>query len=141
MVKFYYAVFEKGDSGYLVSFPDLKGCNTFGDSMEDAIEMAEDALAGWLEASEPEFVKKPSDYETIAKHFNTKNETIMAIQVRKDLILAYAPKQKVNLSLSVQTVELIDASAKKAGLNRSAFIDNLAVTNLADKEKPNIFFA
>lgn len=126
MGKFYYAVFDKGEEGYLVTFPDLKGCNTFGSTMEEAIEMAEDALAGWLEASEPEFIKKPSDYEKIAKHFDGKNITIMAVQVRRDLILAYAPKQKINLSLSVKTVALIDLKAKKAGLNRSAFIDILA---------------
>ena len=126
MDKFYYAVFDKDEDGYLVSFPDLQGCNTFGSTMEEAIEMAEDALAGWLEASEPEFIKKPSNYEKIAKHFNHENITIMAIQVRRDLMLAYAPKQKVNLSLSVKTVELIDLEAKKSGLNRSAFIDILA---------------
>ncbi len=126
MDKFYYAVFEKDEDGYLVSFPDLQGCNTFGDTMEEAVEMAEDALAGWLEASEPEFIKKPSNFKKIAKHFNGENITIMAVRVRRDLILAYAPKQKVNLSLSVKTVELIDFEAKKIGLNRSAFIDALA---------------
>ena len=126
MSKFYYAVFERDNEGYLVSFPDLQGCNTFGTTMEEAIEMAEDALAGWLEASEREFIKKPSDYEKIAKHFDGENISIMAIQVRRELMLAYAPKQKVNLSLSVKTVELIDFEAKKVGLNRSAFIDALA---------------
>ncbi len=113
------------EDGYLVSFPDLKGCNTFGKTMEEALDMAEDALAGWLEASEPEFIKKPSKYETMAKHFQSDDITIMAIAVRRDLMLAYAPKQKVNLSLSIKAVELIDASAKKEGLNRSAFIEGV----------------
>lgn len=41
---FYYE--EEG--GYSVEFPDLKGCITQGDTLEQAIEMAEDAALGWL---------------------------------------------------------------------------------------------
>lgn len=40
----------------------------------------------------------------------------MAVRVRRDLIFAYAPKQKVKLSLLVKTVELIDFEAKKVEL-------------------------
>jgi predicted RNase H-like HicB family nuclease/DNA-binding XRE family transcriptional regulator len=35
---------------WLASFTDCPGCQTFGDSKEDVIAMAEDALSGWLEA-------------------------------------------------------------------------------------------
>jgi len=41
---FYYE--EEG--GYSVEFPDLKGCITQGETLEEAIEMAEDAALGWL---------------------------------------------------------------------------------------------
>lgn len=41
---FYY---EEG-GGYSVEFPDLPGCITQGDTLEQAIEMAEDAALGWL---------------------------------------------------------------------------------------------
>lgn len=34
--------------GYTVVFPDLPGCVTQGKSLADAIEMAEDAAAGWI---------------------------------------------------------------------------------------------
>ncbi|MBU1170695.1 MAG: type II toxin-antitoxin system HicB family antitoxin [Proteobacteria bacterium] len=132
MHKFYYAVFEKENEGYLVSFPDLKGCNTFAETMEKAIAAAEDALAGWLEAAEPAFIKKPSTYETITLRHQGENITVMAVPVRRDLMLTYAPKQKVNLSLSVTTVELIDFEAKKRGLNRSAYIDALATQKGSD---------
>ena len=44
----YPALFKKEKEKYLVSVPDLKGCHTFGDSLPDAIEMAEDAIAMWL---------------------------------------------------------------------------------------------
>jgi predicted RNase H-like HicB family nuclease/DNA-binding XRE family transcriptional regulator len=35
---------------WLVSFADCPGCQTFGDSREDALEQAREALEGWLEA-------------------------------------------------------------------------------------------
>ncbi len=36
---------------YLVTFPSLKGCITVGSTLDEAIEMAKDALAGWLSVS------------------------------------------------------------------------------------------
>ena len=39
------ALFEKGEAkGYVVSFPDLPGCITEGDNVEEAIRMAKEAL-------------------------------------------------------------------------------------------------
>lgn len=45
----YPAVFYPNDSGgYTVEVPDLPGCTTEGESMADAIRMAEDAAGGWI---------------------------------------------------------------------------------------------
>ncbi|MCD8381524.1 MAG: type II toxin-antitoxin system HicB family antitoxin [Clostridiales bacterium] len=46
----YPAIFEPlGDRpGYVVTVPDLPGCVTEGDSLADAIIMAEDAASGWV---------------------------------------------------------------------------------------------
>lgn len=50
MAKYVYpAVFLKEDEGgYSVFFPDLEGCYTCGDDLQDAIMMAEDVLAFYL---------------------------------------------------------------------------------------------
>ena len=40
--------YDEDDGGYSVVFPDLPGCITQGDSLEEAIEMAEDAALGWI---------------------------------------------------------------------------------------------
>lgn len=37
------------DGGYVVLFPDLPGCITQGDTLQEALYMAEDARAGWIE--------------------------------------------------------------------------------------------
>ncbi len=40
--------YEEKEGGYSVVFPDLKGCITQGETLQEAIEMAEDAALGWL---------------------------------------------------------------------------------------------
>lgn len=47
MAKYAYpAIFTPEEDGsFSITFPDLEGCYTCGDSLEDGIEMAEDALA------------------------------------------------------------------------------------------------
>lgn len=37
------------DGGYVAVFPDLPGCLTQGETLEEAVAMAEDARVGWIE--------------------------------------------------------------------------------------------
>jgi len=56
----YPAVFEKENNGFFVSFPDLEGCFTEGDTIEDAYKYAREVLAlhldGISEAPKPSCV-------------------------------------------------------------------------------------
>lgn len=64
---FYPAVFHVEDDGFWVSFPDFPECLTEGDNMEQAYEMAVEAL-GLAIASrkeEHEEIPNPADLETI----------------------------------------------------------------------------
>ena len=49
---------DADEGGYVVSFPDLKGCITSADTIEKAIEMARDAKRTWLEAALEDFFNK-----------------------------------------------------------------------------------
>ena len=49
--KFYPAVFRKENVGYSVYFPDLDGCFTEGDTIEEAYSMAVEAVGLYLEDS------------------------------------------------------------------------------------------
>lgn len=45
MAKYVYpAIFAKDEDGYSVRFPDVDGCFTSGKDLQEALEMAEDAL-------------------------------------------------------------------------------------------------
>ena len=39
------------EGGYVACYPDLSGCLTIGDTIEEAIHNAEDAKRAWLEAA------------------------------------------------------------------------------------------
>ncbi len=45
----YPAIFHPEETGYSVFFPDLQGCHTQGEDLEDATLMAQEALATYLE--------------------------------------------------------------------------------------------
>jgi predicted RNase H-like HicB family nuclease len=55
----YPAVFTEEDGKVLVSVPDLKGCHTFGDTLAEAIEMAQDATEMVLYHMEKDGVTPP----------------------------------------------------------------------------------
>lgn len=60
----YPAIFHQDeDGGYWVEFPDLLGCVTEGDTLEEAMAMAEDALGIYLSTCKEkgEQVAPPSD--------------------------------------------------------------------------------
>lgn len=55
------------EGGFVVSYPDLPGCITCGETMESAIANAKDARKAWLEAALEDGIKIPepdslSDY-------------------------------------------------------------------------------
>ena len=67
----YPAIFTEEDGGlYSVEFPDIAGCVTCGDSLPDAIEMAEDALCLMLYdmEEEGETIPTPSNNKNQAAH-------------------------------------------------------------------------
>ena len=68
MAKYLYpAVFEKEEGMYNVVFPDLDGCYTCGTSIEDAYEMAQDALCMTLYELERQVlpIPKPTDIAAV----------------------------------------------------------------------------
>lgn len=66
MLYLYPAIFMKEKVGYSVDFIDLKGCSTQGDSLEEAYNMAKDAMALYLEDIKVEDLPKPTlDFKSI----------------------------------------------------------------------------
>ena len=83
------ALFEAGDEdeqGYTVTFPDLLGCITEGDTLEEAIHMAKDALAGYLLTSEEDGDEIPAA-SNLSKTSLSSDSFILDIEVDTDNFL------------------------------------------------------
>ena len=63
----YPAIFHYADEGISVSFPDLQGCLTCGDTEQEALYMAKDVLYGWVYLcnQDNEELPNPSEVHTI----------------------------------------------------------------------------
>ena len=77
----YPAVFHHNDdNSYSVTFPDLQGCITEGKNLANAIYMAQDALALWIEYHEDEKMDIPKS-NLFASYNLDKNEFVNLIRV------------------------------------------------------------
>lgn len=66
MLFVYPAIFHNEDDAYWVEFPDLEGCHTFGNSITETMEAAQEALAGYLLTllEQNKTIASPSDIST-----------------------------------------------------------------------------
>lgn len=48
MLFVYPAIFHKEENSFWVEFPDLEGCHTYGTSIRETMEAAQEALSGYL---------------------------------------------------------------------------------------------
>ncbi|MDE0340618.1 MAG: type II toxin-antitoxin system HicB family antitoxin [Nitrospinae bacterium] len=123
----YYALLRKNeDSDFGVDFPDFPGCVTAGETLDEAVGMAEEALNFHIDAMLEDGldVPEPSSLE------NVNEEGAVAFLVR-----AYErAKKRYNVTLSSWVVAQIDACPEVArgSLSRSAFLEEAAKERLAD---------
>ena len=67
MLFVYPAIFHKEDDSYWVEFPDLEGCHTYGSSINETMEAAQEALAAYLLTllEQEKVIAVPSDISAI----------------------------------------------------------------------------
>ncbi len=62
---------DTDEGGFVVSYPDLPGCLTIGDTIEEVIKNAEEAKKAWLEAAVEDgiIINEPDDLEKYSGQF------------------------------------------------------------------------
>ena len=122
MSRNYIALIHKdADSDYGVSFPDLPGVVTAGSTLDEARDMAAEALSLHLEglAEDGEAIPEPSSLEEIMANKENKDAVAALIQAPA----ANAIKSvRVNITLPSDLLEQIDARAEAEGFTRSGFL-------------------
>lgn len=108
------------DTDFGVNFPDFPGCISAGTTLEEARQMAQEALrahVSWM-VEDGDEVPPPTDLDTIMS--DPENRDGVAILV--DLKQPEERVVRVNITLPQRALELIDEAAEAAGQTRSGFI-------------------
>ena len=112
------------DARYGAQFPDFPGCTAGGRTLEQARELAADALTEHLERmmEQGASVPEPSTLDDLAGDPRMDGSVLV-------LVTAEPPEKtvRVNITARASQIEAIDRLAKSAGMTRSAFLVQTAI--------------
>jgi predicted RNase H-like HicB family nuclease len=122
----YIAIVHKDPkSDFGVSFPDFPGCITAGSSIDEAKDMAHDALSlhikGMMEDGED--IPAPSKLEDIMDDPDYSDAAAILIVSISE---ARPRSIRVNITVPEDMLRKIDSVAKKRGMSRSSFLVHAA---------------
>jgi predicted RNase H-like HicB family nuclease len=121
----YIALLRKDpDSDYGVDFPDFPGCITAGSTLEEAREMAREALEGHIGCMRDlgHMIPEPSGLEVVMADPDNAEAIPFLVAVPD------RPSRTVRVNVTMRDADLkaIDAFAKKQGKSRSALLTEAA---------------
>jgi predicted RNase H-like HicB family nuclease len=111
-----------------VLVPDLPGCFSAGDTLEEALVQAEDAVTAWLETAldKGQAIPAPSSIEALRVAHSELQGWLWAL-VKVDPAMLDNTLERVNISLPRRVLHRLDALARNAGETRSGFIARMAI--------------
>ena len=121
----YIALIHKDEnSDYGVSFPDLPGVISAGRTLDEARDMAAEALAFHLEGmqADGEPLPEPSSLEDIMAIAEHRNAVAALIQAPSPDVKTV----RVNITMPADVLQEIDRYAEKEGYTRSGFLTQAA---------------
>ena len=130
----YIALLRKDDSSdYGVEFPDFPGCITAGRTLDDAKDMAAEALALHVEGliDDGEGLPTPSGLDTIMANPDNANSVAFLVSTPARTEKAV----RVNVTFAESVLHRIDAAAHSVHLTRSAFLAHAALRAMREGEQ------
>ena len=121
---------ELGDKKHAfgVVVPDLPGCFSAGDTLDEAIDNAKEAVELWLETVIDDGGVIPAPRSIGAHQANPEFSGWVWAVVAVDLAELSDKTERVNITLPSRVLRRIDAAAKAAGESRSGFIARQVLT-------------
>lgn len=110
-----------------VIVPDLPGCFSAGDTLDEAMAAAEDAVAGWIDAALDDGLPIPPPSSLDALRQNTDYAGWSFGIVSVDPAVLDDTTERVNITLPRRVLNRLDALAKAANESRSGYIAQLTL--------------
>jgi predicted RNase H-like HicB family nuclease len=121
---------EPGDAkhAYGVIVPDLPGCFSAGDTLDEAIDNAKEAIELWLETviDDGGAVPDPGQIDQYLANPEFKDHIWAVVAV--DLASLSDKAERINITLPARVLRRIDAAARTAGETRSGYIARRALS-------------
>ena len=118
------------ESVYGVSVPDLPGCFSAGDTFEEAVESAREAIACHLEGllldDEPVPTKAPFEAHRANKDYEDGTWAVAAIDITK----LSSKAKRVNITVPARVLAIVDQAAAREGETRSGLLVRAALSYL-----------
>jgi predicted RNase H-like HicB family nuclease len=113
-----------------VVVPDLPGCYSAGDTMEEAMAKAEEAIVAWIETAldSGQVIPQPSSVDALRKKHREWKAWVWAV-VKVDPAVLDDKLERVNISLPRRVLHRLDALARAMGETRSGFIARMVMEN------------
>ena len=120
---------EPGDTvhAFGVTVPDLPGCFSASDALDEAIDNAKEAIELWLETVIDDGVAVPEPHPIGQHQANPEFAGWIWAVVGVDLAQLSDKAERINITLPARVLRRIDAAAKSAGESRSGFIAHHAL--------------
>lgn len=111
-----------------VVVPDLPGCFSAGDTLEESMVQAEEAITAWIEATMDagDDIPAPSSIDALRANHPEFEGWLWAL-VKVDPAMLDETIERVNISLPRRVLHRLDVLARSAGETRSGFIARMAV--------------
>ena len=117
----YIALIHKdAESEFGVSFPDLPGCVTAGATLDEARDLAAEALAFHLEGltEDGEAIPEPSTLESVMTDADNKDGVAILVAAPAQVVKAV----RINVTLPEDLLVSVDSYASANGYTRSGFL-------------------
>ncbi len=110
-----------------VVVPDLPGCFSAGDTLDEALAAVEEAAAAWIDAAldAGEAIPEPSSLESLRENPDYRGWAFGVATLSPALLDDSI--ERVNISLPRRVLRRLDAQARAAGQSRSGFIADLTL--------------
>jgi predicted RNase H-like HicB family nuclease len=118
-------------TAYGVVVPDLPGCFSAGDTMDEAISNAEEAILAWMETEETLSPPRASRIETLRRRPEYKGWAWAFATV--DLAKLNDKAVRINVTIPERVLHAIDGFAQSQGESRSGFLTRAALEVMHDQ--------
>lgn len=131
-MRFAFALHTDDRVKYSVTVPDLPGCFSAGDSLDEAVEMAREAIDAHCELLAEKGLDIPAPRPLAEHQGNPDLAGAVWVVIEVDIEQYLGRAEKINITVPARLLRRIDEYAKNHGESRSGFLTRAAVQAMTE---------